>query len=397
MDLALQHTAPSTFSSARLDERLGDAGIDVLLVTSKHNIRFLLDGHHHHFFAHMDAIGVSRYLPVLVYPRGRPQNAAYIANRNEKGALAVHDREGRPLWVPTVVPGASSSREAMELALQHVQKLGLSSPSFGIEGPFLPSDAFQLLRDAFPNSRVVEAQRALELLRAVKTPEELALLREGSERVVASMLAVIGSHGPGTTKRELEAALRREEVSRGLVFEYALITVGSSHLRAPSDEVWQLGDVLSLDSGGNLDGYVGDLCRMGVLGEPDAELFDLLGEVDRIQMAARAPIRPGVPGAAIYEAARDALASSPLPKPEFVAHGMGLITHEAPRLTGTGPVPYPASDADRPLASGMVISIETTLAHPRRGFIKLEDTVAVTADGWEAFGDGGRGWNRGAA
>jgi Xaa-Pro aminopeptidase len=45
----------------------------------------------------------------------------------------------------------------------------------------------------------------------------------------------------------------------------------------------------------------------------------------------------------------------------------------------------------------MVISIETTLAHPRRGFIKLEDTVAVTDGGWEAFGDRGRGWNRAGA
>ena len=45
--------------------------------------------------------------------------------------------------------------------------------------------------------------------------------------------------------------------------------------------------------------------------------------------------------------------------------------------------------------SGMVLSIETTLGHPRRGFIKLEDTVAVTEDGREAFGDEGRGWNRG--
>jgi Xaa-Pro dipeptidase len=59
--------------------------------------------------------------------------------------------------------------------------------------------------------------------------------------------------------------------------------------------------------------------------------------------------------------------------------------------------PYTAHDADRPLESGMVISIETTLAHPRRGFIKLEDTVAVTDTGWEAFGDRGRGWNRGGA
>jgi Xaa-Pro aminopeptidase len=45
----------------------------------------------------------------------------------------------------------------------------------------------------------------------------------------------------------------------------------------------------------------------------------------------------------------------------------------------------------------MVISIETTIAHPRRGFIKLEDTVAVTDQGCEAFGDRGRGWNRAGA
>jgi Xaa-Pro aminopeptidase len=81
----------------------------------------------------------------------------------------------------------------------------------------------------------------------------------------------------------------------------------------------------------------------------------------------------------------------------FTAHGMGLITHEAPRLTGEGPVPYPADDADRPLEAGMVVSIETTLPHPKRGYIKLEDTVAVTEAGYEGFGDQGRGWNRGRA
>ena len=35
----------------------------------------------------------------------------------------------------------------------------------------------------------------------------------------------------------------------------------------------------------------------------------------------------------------------------------------------------------------MVMSIETTLKHPRRGFIKLEDTVAVTPTGYEIFGE----------
>jgi Xaa-Pro aminopeptidase len=41
----------------------------------------------------------------------------------------------------------------------------------------------------------------------------------------------------------------------------------------------------------------------------------------------------------------------------------------------------------------MVISIETALPHPTRGYIKLEDTLIVTETGWEAGGDGARGWN----
>jgi Xaa-Pro aminopeptidase len=210
------------------------------------------------------------------------------------------------------------------------------------------------------------------------------------------MLAVMASHGPGTSKRALTEALRREEVGRGLTFEYCLITAGTSLNRAPSDQLWQEGDILSLDSGGNYKGYIGDLCRMAILGEPDAELDDLLAEIDEIQQAARKPIRAGARGGDVIAAAEAVLRNSPHGNLlEFVAHGMGLISHEAPRLTDRAPIPYPAYDADRPLAAGMVLSIETTLPHPRRGFVKLEDTVAVTDGGWEAFGDRGRGWNRG--
>ena len=136
----------------------------------------------------------------------------------------------------------------------------------------------------------------LERLRARKTREELDLLRAASELVVDSMLAVIASHGPGATKTELVEALRREEVNRGLTFEYCLITAGTSLNRAPSDQVWGAGDILSLDSGGNYKGYIGDLCRMAIQGEPDSELEDLLAEVDEIQLAARKPIRRGANG-----------------------------------------------------------------------------------------------------
>ena len=209
------------------------------------------------------------------------------------------------------------------------------------------------------------------------------------------MLAVFASHGPGATKAELTEALRREETMRGLTFDYCLIAAGSSLNRAPSDQRWEKGDVLSLDSGGNYHGYIGDVARMGVVGEPDAELVDLLAEVEAIEQASMKPIRAGVLGKEIYAAADAVLHKSKLHNhTHFLAHGMGLVSHEAPRLTNSGPVPYDAYDADRPLEAGMVVSVETTLQHPRRGFIKLEDTVVVTPSGFEVYGDRIRGWNR---
>ena len=62
-------------------------------------------------------------------------------------------------------------------------------------------------------------------------------------------------------------------------------------------------------------------------------------------------------------------------------------------LVTNHPVTYEAEDADRPLEAGMVISVETTMLHPTRGYVKLEDTVAVTPNGYELFGADARGWN----
>lgn len=379
------------FDRELLDALMERAGMDVLVVSSKHNVQYLIGGaYRFFFFAHFDAIGLSRYLPLLVYVRGKPEDATYVANPME-----TYERDLGKFWMPEFIK-AWGSQGAMASVVERLRKLRRENAVIGVERAFLPADAENLLRRELPEARIVDATVALERLRAKKTPQELEWLKIASERVVESMLATVASHGPGTTKLEMVEALRREEVSRGLTFEYCLITAGQSLNRAPSDQVWREGDPMSIDSGGNYKGYIGDLCRMAILGEPDAELEDLLAEIDAIQMAARKPIRAGARGGDIFASAGEVLRTSPNGNLlDFVAHGMGLISHEAPRLTGSGPVPYPGDDADQPLEAGMVLSIETTLPHPRRGYIKLEDTVAVTETGWEAFGDGGRGWNRG--
>jgi Xaa-Pro aminopeptidase len=382
------HTAP--FVTERLDQLMDEVGMDILLATSKHNVQYLLGGHRAFFFESMDAMGLSRYLPVFVYQKGASDKAGFFGHRMEG-----FQNENTPFWVSEINTKSSGSIDVMEKAVEYARKLAPQPRTIGVEMAFIPADSTGVLRKAFPDSELKDALFVLERLRARKTKEELEKLRIASDLVIDSMLAVITSHGPGATKAELTEALRREETSRGLTFDYCLIAVGSSLNRAPSDQRWEKGDVLSLDSGGNYHGYIGDLARMAIIGEPDAELVDLLAEVEAIEQASMKPIKAGAIGKEIYAAANSVLHKSKLHNhTHFLAHGMGLVSHEAPRLTNSGPVPYDAYDADRPLQAGMVVSVETTLQHPRRGFIKLEDTVIVTPTGFEVCGDRARGWNR---
>ena len=379
------------FDTTHLDRLMDAAGIDVLIANSKHNIQYLLGGHRSIFFDYMDAMGISRYLPILAYPKGAPEKAAFFGHR-----LEAHQREVRPFWTPEGNTSSGGSLDAIGRAVEYVGKSGVKAKRVGVEMAFLPADAAAALKSGLPASELKDALFVLERLRAKKRPDELAMLRKASELVVDAMQATMAKAGPGMTKQELFEVLRREEVNRGLTFEYLLLTAGTSLNRAPSDYKLAKGDIMSLDSGANYHGYIGDLCRMAIVGDPDGELEDLLGEIEMIQRAAMKPIKAGAPASVIYGVGDPLVEKSKNAKHmHFLAHGMGLVSHEAPRLTDR--MGYDAYDADRPLEAGMVISVETTLQHPRRGFIKLEDTVAVTEAGYEVYGDRARGWLRGGS
>ncbi|AJD44478.1 Xaa-Pro aminopeptidase protein (plasmid) [Rhizobium gallicum bv. gallicum R602sp] len=395
MNINASETRPAVppFDMAKLDRLMEEADIDVIVATSKHNTQYLMGGYKFIFFVAMDAIGHSRYLPVVVYERGAPDHAAYLGNRMEGG-----EHQNNPFWTPTVHTATWGTIDAAALAVEHLKKIGKAATRIGIEPAFLPSDARDALAAGLKGARFVDATHTLERLRAIKTPDELAKLRTASELITEAMNATIAGAREGSTKTEIIEQLRREETTRGLHFEYCLLTLGSSHNRAASPQAWGKGEVLSIDSGGNYHGYIGDLCRMGVLGEPDGELEDLLSEVDAIQHKAFARVQAGAFGREMIEAAEAELKASPSAGfTDFFCHGMGLISHEAPFLMTNHPVAYEGIDADRPLEAGMVLSVETTMLHPKRGFIKLEDTLAVTETGYEMFGSTGRGWNRGGA
>lgn len=378
------------FDAAHLDELLEAAGIDIVLATSPHNTRYLLGGYRFFLYDRLDPIGPSRYLPVVGYPRGSAADAFYVGAGNEDWGTEV----AAP-WLEDVANVSWGTVDAAREAATRLRALGLERARIGVEPAFLPVDAAATLTTELPGAEVVDAGPVLDELRAIKTPAELELMRQGAGAVVDAMLATFAAIRPGCSTREATEVLRLEQTRRGLTFDYCLVAAGQSRNRAPSGRVIEPGDVLSLDSGADLHGYTADLTRMAIAGEPDARHERLLGAVAAVQDAATAVAVAGLRGGDLFDAAAAVIAElADGPRMSFLAHGTGLLTHEAPRLTDTGSPPYPATHREQPLAAGAVISIETHVIDPEVGFVKLEDTVIVGDGPAEVVAGQGRGWNR---
>ena len=108
------------FDTARLDKLMDEAGIDVLLVTSKHNVQYLLGGHRAFFFESMDAMGLSRYLPVFVYAKGGAPKAGFFGHRMEN-----FQNDVKPFWASEV--NCRSSGSAGSSARRGTWRGGLGS------------------------------------------------------------------------------------------------------------------------------------------------------------------------------------------------------------------------------------------------------------------------------
>jgi Xaa-Pro aminopeptidase len=128
------------FDTTRLDTLLENEGIDVLVATSKHNVQYLLGGYRFFFFDYMDAIGMSRYLPVVVYQKGYPENSAYIGCH-----LESYEKQLGKFWPAVVETTSRNSVSAIERAVEHIKTLPGPIGKVGVEASFLPWDGAKVL------------------------------------------------------------------------------------------------------------------------------------------------------------------------------------------------------------------------------------------------------------
>ncbi len=376
------------FDLETLDRLMAEAGLDLLLATSRHNVRYLTGGYYLPTFKRLEPIGLSQYMPVVGIPRGRPDQAFYVGvsvpDVDEVQALEAFG----PMWVENrhwvhELRGRVAGAVA-EAAAGVVRKLGLAGARIGIERPFLPVEAFEVLRRELPEATFAEATDLLAKLRAVKSPREVDLLRQVHERAAEAIYATLKAGKPGETSRQVEARLELEMTGRGLHRIFTFAGIGPSFNRFPSDRTWDPGRIINVDTVAELEGYLSDLSRMASMGEAPSLALELFEGCLEVQRRVRDAIGPGVPCRDIHRLGWESIRGNRWGElGNFIAHGLGLVSNELPVFN---------AETDSVLEPGMVISIEAEYRHPEVGHVKLEDTVVVTSGGCEGLGDFGRDW-----
>jgi Xaa-Pro aminopeptidase len=365
------------FDAEKLWRLMDKAGVDLVLANTRPNILYLTGGYYFHFHQHLPRIGPTAYLPLLGLPRGRIDDAFFVGVPQERGQMDVER-----LWIDKRIDAPRGTLPAARAAAARIKELGLDRATIGVELPFLPADAAFLLQKELPQATLVDATDLLDALRAHKTPRELELLRSVHDRVAQAIQAGFAIGRPGITTAEVAEHVRREMTLRGLTFLYVFTCAGPSVLRAPSQMPWERGRLLHIDAGGEEKGYMADICHMGVLGEPTPLGRALYDACIAVQDRVRAVARPGVPCNELIRVGQEAIAASPFPQHgRIIIHGMGVVSHEYPHVN---------AENRSPLEPGHVLSIETEFIHPDEGFVKIEDSVAITATGNESLGDRGR-------
>jgi Xaa-Pro aminopeptidase len=194
---------------------------------------------------------------------------------------------------------------------------------------------------------------------------------------------------PFAGRREAEVAAEVAEALRRHGHRTTDFTIvgsgpnGASPHHEAGERVIAEGDAVVLDFGGHLGGYCSDITRTVIVGEPPTEFDRVHDVVRRAQQAAFESVRPGVRAEDVDRTARDVIDDAGYGQ-WFIhrtGHGIGLEAHEPP---------YIVAGNRTKLEAGMTFSIEPGIYLPDRFGVRIEDIVAVTADGARRLNDAPR-------
>ena len=351
----------------------------------------------------------------LLYFAGSVQEAHLYVPVDEEPIFMVFkslDRAIAESSLSRIVPLASP-KALPELLDQYGYKV---PPVIGMELDVLPASLFFSYQKVFEEKKLVDISHLIRLVRAIKSPYEIDLMRraaEGSDQVAACVPELLRE---GMTELELAGKVEAEARKlghQGIVrMHYWGAEVFYGHLMAgPSGAVPSFPRSPTGGSGASpavaqgpgfrpiqrhepvlvdyvfaLNGYYSDHTRIFSLGKPADEMIAAHSAMLDVQALIKKEAKPGVKSGDIYELAIERTRALGYDKYfmgvgderiRFVGHGIGVELDEYPFL---------ASGQTLELQENMILALEPKLIFPGQGVVGIENTHRVTENGLEQFG-----------
>ena len=351
----------NTFTARReaLRRLMHEEGLKALLVTQPAN-RFYLSGFELHDCQCNESSGC-----LIVTADGN--DWLCTDSRYEEAAAQLWERDRVFIY-------RASSSEALNALLKDI----CGTSPVGIEAEHLSWAYVQKLE---PGLTLQPADGLVEKLRMVKDADEIRLI-EASVALNHEMLAWLPSIlVPGQDEASVAWAIEkfyREHGASELSFPSIVAKDANAALPHYAPErpvVFTENCMVLVDEGCRLDRYCSDMTRTYWIGDnPSPRFTEMLERVQEAQRRAIALLRPGVTGREVHMAAVDYFASCGMAEyfTHSLGHGVGLETHEGPRLS---------LRATEPLVPGNIVTIEPGLYFPGWGGARWEHMAVITEDG----------------
>ncbi|HKD10414.1 MAG TPA: Xaa-Pro peptidase family protein [Bryobacteraceae bacterium] len=334
-------------------EQLIEPGLDALLLSGLHNVRYLtgFTGSNAMLLLHRDGEAA-----LFTDPR-------YTVQSKQQTDCRVRIAKGK------LTAGVVS-----EIHRRRLRKVGFESDQMTV------SDLEALKKDLPPRCSLEPAPGLIENLRMVKDAGEIDLVRRSviinSQALDSALSRVNMNMTEADFATEIDYQSRRLGAQRPSFDTIVAAGPRSALPHARSGDASIGRGILLIDMGAFHGDYASDMTRMVYFGKVERRYKRAYHAVLEAQLAAIDSVRPGVTAAAVDRAARRTLKLHGLER-EFVhstGHGLGLEIHERPRIG--------RKDKTK-LEAGMTVTIEPGVYMEGWGGIRIEDTVLVTSGGCE--------------
>jgi len=334
-------------------------GIDVLVLSSAHNLQYLsgvTDPTLHSCGTIVLPIDGKPIMIVFWLDIEVARKQSQIQNINYVSCLPLDVRE----------------RKVAEVLRE------FSTPGITVGVDDLDFSEFEVLKNTFPNVKFVDASDMLNMLRFIKSDEEIKLIRKAAEISDYGMEAAVRALRVGATEIEVAAEA-----------EYAMKKRGSWELKHPtlvasgkrtllihpfaSEKRIEKNDLVVIDLGAVCGGYCSDVCRTCIVGTPNQTQEDLFKAVLEAQSSAFSVLKEGTTIGTVNKVVLGVFQKTGYAKyfPYLLGHFIGLQVEEEPMIM--------PKNADVKFKSNTVVSLfQSSVFMPSAGGVRMEDMALIT-------------------